>query len=75
MKYIEITTKTPVRWDTLAHQYLGNCFNTLPLIQANPNVPIGAFIPAGVNIKIPVDIDTTTVDTSDLPIWKQENDD
>lgn len=69
MDYKKITVEIPTRWDTLAYKYLGNCFNTLPIIQANPSIPITAFIPKNTTVLIPVIEDTAA--SSQLPPWKQ----
>lgn len=64
------------RWDTLAWQYYGNPFAYGRIIEANPAIDIGAQLPSGVTVLIPV-IPLAEVRSSgqianeDLPPWKR----
>lgn len=69
-EYNVFTTALPTRWDEIAYKYYGNCFNALPIIQANPSIAIGAFIPKDTLVLVPV-LDETTVADDDLPPWKE----
>ena len=57
------------RWDTIAYEFYGDCYNFSPLLEANPSVAISPFIPAGTELIIPV-LDITE-QNQDLPPWKQ----
>ena len=70
MKAVIHTTKEYERWDRLAYKYYGNVYNIKPIIEANPNIAIDAFIPPDTNVVIPVlseDISTN----EELPPWKR----
>lgn len=70
MDYKVIKIPEPKRWDDIAYEYLGDCNNIKPVIEANPDIPIDLFLPAGSEIKIPIN-DTISSSNENLPPWKQ----
>lgn len=71
-KYKIHVAQVQERWDDLAYKYYGDCFKYKPIIEANPDVAISPFLPAGENIIIPFSENITkTEDEDELPIWKQ----
>ncbi|WP_173647458.1 tail protein X [Pseudomonas lactis] len=66
MLLTHITTEGE-RWDQLAWQYYGDAHRYLPIVQANPHVPITAALPAGLILAIPL-LEQVAV-TEDLPPW------
>jgi phage tail protein X len=65
--FIAHTTTEGERWDQLAWRYYGDAYRYLPIVQANPHVPISAALPAGLTLAIPVLQPLPT--TEDLPPW------
>jgi phage tail protein X len=65
--FIAHTTTEGERWDQLAWRYYGDARRYLPIVQANPHVPISATLPAGLTLAIPVLQPLPT--TEDLPPW------
>lgn len=55
------------RWDQLAWHYYADPHRYLPIVQANPHVPLTGELPAGLVLAIPV-LDTLPT-TEDLPPW------
>lgn len=72
-KYKIHTAQENERWDDLAYRYYGDCFKYKAIIEANPDVEISPFLPAGAQIIIPFTENSTTKDEAELPIWKQQN--
>jgi len=68
-QYILHVTTAGERWDLLAWQYYGNPTDYLPIIMANPNVPIEPVFDAGISIAIPLQ-KKNAVATANLPPWK-----
>lgn len=74
---IEHITRAGERWDTLAWRYYGNPYAYGRIIEANPSLDIGAQLPSGVVVLIPV-IPLAEVQASkqianeDLPPWKRQ---
>lgn len=66
MFLIHITTEGQ-RWDQLAWRYYGDAHRYLPIVQANPHVPLRAALPAGLTLAIPMLEPQAT--TQDLPPW------
>lgn len=66
MLLTHITTEGE-RWDQLAWRYYGDAHRYLPIVQANPHVPITAALPAGLTLAIPLLEPVAT--TEDLPPW------
>ncbi|MDU9028692.1 tail protein X [Pseudomonas mediterranea] len=65
--FIAHTTTEGERWDQLAWRYYGDAHRYLPIVQANPHVPISAVLPAGLRLAIPMLQPLPT--TEDLPPW------
>ena len=57
------------RWDLLAWQYYGDPTDYLPIIMANPTVPIEPVFDAGLSIAIPLQ-QKSDVAIASLPPWK-----
>jgi phage tail protein X len=55
------------RWDQLAWRYYGDAHRYLPIVQANPHVPITAILPSGLTLAIPILEPVTSA--QDLPPW------
>lgn len=55
------------RWDQLAWRYYGDAHRYLPIVEANPHVPITAALPARLTLAIPMLEPVTS--TEDLPPW------
>ena len=68
-QFILHITTAGERWDLLAWQYYGDPTDYLPIIMANPNVPIEPVFDAGISIAVPI-LQTSAVVTADLPPWK-----
>ena len=65
--FIAHVTTEGERWDQLVWRYYGDAHRYLPIVQANPHVPISAILPAGLTLAIPVLQPLPT--TEDLPPW------
>jgi phage tail protein X len=74
MKAIAHRTGAFERWDTLAWKYYGDPLAYGKIIEANPALDIGAVLPSGVVVLIPVlplaEV-TQTLAAKDLPPWKR----
>lgn len=73
--YIEHITAASERWDTLAWKYYGDPFDYGRIIKANPALDIGAVLPAGVVVLVPVLSAAETecrLNDEDLPPWKRQ---
>lgn len=68
MNYLTHITTEGERWDSLAWRYYGDAHRYLPIIQANPQVPITAALPAGLTLSIPV-LEQAASTSEDLPPW------
>lgn len=68
MSYLTHITTEGERWDSLAWRYYGDAHRYLPIIQANPQVPITAALPAGLMLSIPV-LEQAASTSEDLPPW------
>jgi nucleoid-associated protein YgaU len=68
----EYLTNAGDRLDTIAGKAYGDPFNWLPILDANPSLPIQDGYPAGVRLIIPVQQrGTGRVNSSLLPPWKR----
>ena len=67
-EYYIHTTSENERWDNLATQYYGNCYEIADIIRENPHIPISPVLKTGTLVKIPVKKPLTA---SNLPIWKR----
>lgn len=65
--FIAHTTIEGERWDQLAWRYYGDAYRYLPIVQANPHVPLHGVLPPGLRLAIPV-LEPQTA-TEDLPPW------
>jgi phage tail protein X len=65
---VHITTAGE-RWDLLAWQYYGNATDYLPIVMANPTVPIEPVFDAGLSIAIPLQQKSNAA-TANVPPWK-----
>ncbi len=64
-------TNAGERWDTIAWNYYGNATQYSAIVMANPQVSISPTLPAGIQLIIPVIVQTVAPVTS-LPPWKQQ---
>ena len=55
------------RWDQLAWRYYGDPHRYLPIVQANPHVPLTAALPAGLTLAIPLLEPQSSYE--DMPPW------
>lgn len=69
-EFYSYITKDGDRWDLIAYKYYKNPAMYEEIIKANPNVPIEPILTAGINLKIPVLEESTTI-KFDLPPWKK----
>ena len=69
-EFYSYITKDGDRWDLIAYKYYKNPTMYEEIIKANPNVPIEPILTAGINLKIPVLEESTTINF-DLPPWKK----
>lgn len=69
-EFYSYITKDGDRWDLIAYKYYKNPSMYEEIIKANPNVPIEPILSAGINLKIPVLEENTTI-KFDLPPWKK----
>ncbi|QZP26228.1 tail protein X [Pseudomonas mosselii] len=65
--FIPHVTTEGERWDQLAWRYYGNAHRYLPIVQANPHVPLHGALPSGLTLAIPV-LEPQPA-TEDLPPW------
>ncbi|MCY1393523.1 Phage Tail Protein X [compost metagenome] len=65
--YLTHITHEGERWDQLAQRYYADARRYLPIIQANPGVPITDALPAGLSLCIPL-LDAQPA-IEDLPPW------
>jgi len=65
--FITHVTTEGERWDQLAWRYYGDAHRYLPIVQANPHVPITAILPSGLTLAIPI-LELVT-SAQDLPPW------
>lgn len=65
--FISHTTTEGERWDQLAWRYYGDAHRYLPIVQANPHVPLMGALPAGLLLAIPM-LEPEPA-TEDLPPW------
>lgn len=65
-----IFSKQDDRWDLIAYRAYGDVLRMGDVIRANPQLPIWATIPVGIEINIPV-IEKQAVDISNLPPWRR----
>lgn len=68
MAYLVYHTAGGERWDTLAYRYYGDALGYERIVAANPTVPIGTTLPAGIEVVIPL-IEPTETLSEDLPPW------
>ncbi len=58
------------RWDSIAYRYYANPFAYHELLQANPQLPITATLPAGAVVAVPiVSPNNDSVVAQELPPW------
>jgi phage tail protein X len=55
------------RWDQLAWRYYGDAHRYLPIVLANPHIPLTPELPAGLTLAIPM-LETQPT-AQDLPPW------
>ncbi|MGF6098902.1 tail protein X [Pseudomonas sp. 18175] len=65
--FITHVTTEGERWDQLAWRYYGDAYRYLPIVEANPHVPLTGALPSGLTLAIPL-LESGTV-TEDLPPW------
>lgn len=65
--FIPHITTEGERWDQLAWRYYGDAHRYLPIVQANPHVPLTGALPAGLTLAIPM-LEPVPA-TEDLPPW------
>lgn len=65
--FVTHVTTEGERWDQLAWRYYGDAHRYLPIVQANPHVPITAILPSGLTLAIPILEPVTSA--QDLPPW------
>jgi len=58
------------RWDHLAMRYYGDPTAYARIVRANPELAITPMLPVGSTVRIPI-VTAPTVDTTDLPPWRQ----
>lgn len=68
--YVEYVTAPGDRWDLVADIFYGDPYDYERIISANPGVPIGALIPAGTKLLVPV-IYVSNNQSAGLPPWKR----
>jgi len=56
-------------WDALAYRYYGDAARYVPIVDANPHVPLVAALPAGVRLIIPLLPAASTESSEALPPW------
>jgi hypothetical protein len=67
-----IITNGDKRWDNISFAGYGDDYDFNDLILANPSITIGAIIPSGTKIIIPLKtVVEQTIPTNNLPPWKQ----
>ncbi|MBF6569061.1 MAG: tail protein X [Candidatus Binataceae bacterium] len=69
-QFLEHTTIAGERWDLIAWAYYGDPTLYLPIVMANPGIPIEPVFEAGLQLKIPI-IQVSPIATADLPPWKR----
>jgi phage tail protein X len=57
------------RWDTLAWNYYGDATMFMPIVMANPSVPIEPVFDVGLSIGVPI-LQITPASPTNLPPWK-----
>ena len=71
-KYVEHKAQAGERWDDIAYQYYGNCFQVNEIIDANPHIGISPFLPEGETIIVPILEKSNKQSTNEsLPVWQQ----
>lgn len=63
-------TKQNDRWDLIAYEYYNNALLYEQIIKANPDIEITPVLKEGIQIKVPVLQEETTI-KFELPPWKQ----
>lgn len=63
-------TKQNDRWDLIAYEYYNNALLYEEIIKANPEIKITPVLTEGIQIKVPVLQEKTTIQF-ELPPWKQ----
>ncbi len=63
-------TKQNDRWDLIAYEYYNNALLYEQIIKANPDIEITPVLKEGIQIKVPVLQEETTIQF-ELPPWKQ----
>ena len=63
-------TKQNDRWDLIAYEYYNNALLYEQIIKANPDIEITPVLKEGIQIKVPVIQEETTI-KFELPPWKQ----
>lgn len=70
--YTEYITRDGDRLDLICFSAYGDPFNWLPVIDANPALPLQDVYPAGIRLVIPIVEETPSqVGTALLPPWKR----
>ncbi len=63
-------TKQNDRWDLIAYEYYNNALLYEEIIKANPEIKITPVLAEGIQIKVPVLQEETTIQF-EIPPWKQ----
>lgn len=63
-------TKQNDRWDLIAYEYYNNALLYEQIIKANPDIEITPVLKEGIQIKVPVLQEETTIQF-EIPPWKQ----
>ncbi len=63
-------TRQNDRWDLIAYEYYNNALLYEQIIKANPDIEITPVLKEGIQIKVPVLQEETTIQF-ELPPWKQ----
>lgn len=58
------------RWDLLAYRYYGDAHAYEQIIAANPDIPLFAVLPGGLELVIPVIESDNLIAAEELPPWK-----
>jgi phage tail protein X len=69
MKATQYNTQVGDTWASIAAMAYGQPERFPEIIEANPNVPITATLPAGIVVWVPISASTTTT-AKNLPPWK-----
>lgn len=71
MSYTKYTTKEGDRWDLISYRAYGDVSHINDLIAANQGVAATPTLPAGVELRIPIESDDSGGNDNLLPPWKR----